>query len=110
MPTVPALLDHVLAKVDSRAAAQITASRKRARAEGPDEAPEVIEEPDHAALLCDETIGDLARECSTGTPDGKTVSADHEEASGYTTPPPTKMSKREILHLNCVPLKMPRLD
>ena len=106
MPTVPALLDHVLAKVDSRAAAEITASRKRVRVED----PEALREPDHAQLLCDENIDDLAPECSTGRPDGNTASADHEEASGYTTPPPTKMSKREIFRLNCAPLKMPRLD
>ena len=102
MPTVPALLDHVLAiaKVESsRAAAQITASRKRVRAQD----PEVIEEPDHAQLLCTESIDDLAPECSTDRP--KTVSADHEEASGYTTPPPTKMSKREISRLNYAPFK-----
>jgi hypothetical protein len=37
------------------------------------------------------------------------VSADHEEASGYTTPPPTKMSKRARDLITCAPRKM-RLD
>ena len=109
MPSVPALLGHVLAQLDSeRAAAQIPASRKRVRVQGPDEAPEVIQEPAHAQLLCDESIADLGPECSTDRPDGKTVSPDHEEASGHTTPPPTKMSKREIIRLNCAPRKMQR--
>ena len=101
----PALLDHVLAIESSRAAAQIPASRKRVRAQDPED-PGVIQEPDHAQLLCDENIGDLAPECSTGTPDGKTVSADHEEASGQTTPPPTKMSKQARFDLTCAPRKM----
>ena len=105
MPTVPALLDHVLAKVESsRAAAQITASRKRNRVLAQD--PGVIQEPDHAALLCDETIDDLAPECSTDRPDGKTASPDHEEASGNTTPPRTKMSKQARFDLTCAPRKM----
>jgi hypothetical protein len=37
-----------------------------------------------------------------------TVSGDNEEASGYTTPPPTKISKLELFRLQCAPLKMPR--
>ena len=99
MPTVPALLDHVLAQLES-SPAQITASRKRVRV------PEAPHEPDHSALRCHESIADLDRECTTGSADGKTVSPDHEEASGYATPPPTKMSKREIFRLTCAPLKM----
>ena len=107
MPTFPALLEHVLAEVESeRAAAQITASRKRVRAQD----PEVIEEPHDAALLCHESIADLDPECSTDRPDGKTVSADHQEASGNTTPPPTKMSKFERFRLTCAPLKMQRRE
>ena len=35
-------------------------------------------------------------------------SGDHDDPSGYTTPPPTKMSKRESFRLLCGPLKMPR--
>lgn len=110
IPTAPALLENVLAEVESaRAAAQITASRKHGR----DEDPEGLHEPDDSALRCDERIADISdlyRECSTDGPDDRTVSADHEEASGQTTPPPTKMSKLEIFRLNCAPLKMPRLD
>jgi hypothetical protein len=40
-----------------------------------------------------------------------TVSGDNEEASGYTTPSPTKiskLSKLELFRLQCAPLKMPR--
>ena len=117
IPKATALLEHVLGHVDPAllepvlaAAAQITASRKRVRAED----PEVIQEPDHAALRCDETIDDLDREsCSDSSAlsaDDSAVSADHEEASGYTTPPPTKMSKLDRFRLNCAPLKMPRLE
>ena len=35
-----------------------------------------------------------------------TVSGDNEEASGYTTPPPTKMSKLELFRLQLAPIKM----
>jgi hypothetical protein len=35
-----------------------------------------------------------------------TVSGDNEEASGYTTPPPTKMSKLELFRIKCAPIKM----
>ena len=106
IPTAPALLENVLAEVESARAAQTTASRKRGR----DEDPEALHEPDDSALRCDETIADHDPECSTDGPDGNTASADHEEASGQTTPPPTKMSKLEHFRLNCAPLKMPRLD
>lgn len=110
IPKAPALLEHILDDVESaRAAAQITASRKRVRAED----PEGIEEPDHAALRCDENIANLDREsCSDSSAlsaDDNAVSADHEEASGNTTPPPTKMSKLERFRLTCAPLKMPPL-
>lgn len=74
IPKAPALLENVLAEVESARAA----SRKRGRDE------------------------------DTDGPDGNTASADHEEASGQTTPPPTKMSKLELFRLNCAPLKMPR--
>ena len=36
----------------------------------------------------------------------ETVSGDNEEASGYTTPPPTKMSKLELFRIKCAPIKM----
>jgi hypothetical protein len=99
IPKAAALLEHLLAEAEAaRAAAHISApSRKRVRV------PEVIEEP----LRCDENIADLDRKCcNTDSTDDTTVSA--EEASGYTTPPPTKMSKLEIFRLQCAPLKMPR--
>jgi hypothetical protein len=102
IPTVPALLDHVLGlspSLETRPAP----TRKRARVQAP------LEEPDHAALRCDETIDD--DKTASGDHDGKTVSADsgdHDDPSGYTTPPPTKMSKLERFRLTCGPLKMPR--
>jgi hypothetical protein len=103
IPKAPALLEHLLAEVEAaRAAAQIAApSRKRVRV------PEVLEEPDAAALRCDENIADLDRECcSTDSADDTTVSA--KEASGDKTPPPKKISKLELFRLQCAPLKMPR--
>lgn len=106
IPKAAALLEHLLAEAEAaRAAAQIAApSRKRVRV------PEVLEEPDE--LLCDENIADLDRKCcSTDSTHDTTVSAEQasaEEASGYTTPPPTKKSKLELFRLQCAPLKMPR--
>ena len=104
MPTVPALLDHVLGLIHRNSSLEKrpepTATRKRVRVQ----APEGLEEPDHAPR-CDETIADLDRECSTAD---KTVSGD--DPSGYTTPPPTKMTKLERFRLTCGPLKMPRRE
>ena len=107
IPKAPALLERVLAEA-ARAAVQIAApSRRRVRV------PEVLEEPDE--LLCDEHIADLDRKCcSTDSTHDTTVSAEQasaEEASGYTTPSPTKisnLSKLELFRLQCAPLKMPR--
>jgi hypothetical protein len=96
IPKAPALLEHLLA------VAEAARARKRVR--------EVLEEPDE--LFCDENISDLDRKCcSTDSTHDTTVSAEQasaEEASGCTTPPPTKMSKLELFRLQCAPLKMPR--
>jgi hypothetical protein len=97
IPNATALLEHLLAEAEAA-----RADRKRVR--------EVLEEPDE--LFCDENISDLDRKCcSTDSTHDTTVSAEQasaEEASGYTTPPPTKMSKLELFRLQCAPLKMPR--
>ena len=72
IPNAPALLEHVLAEVESaRAAAQITGSRKRARAG----TPEVLDEPDEAALRSDENVQD---EPSTPTAPGRSAEQEHE--------------------------------
>ena len=105
IPTVPALLDHVLG-LSSSLETRPAPTRKRARVQAP------LEEPDHAALRCDETIADdKTASGDSGDHDGKTASGDsgdHDDPSGYTTPPPTKMSKLERFRLTCGPLKMPR--
>ena len=105
IPKAAALLEHLLAEV--LAGWRAAPSRKRVRV------PEVLEEPDE--LLCDENIADLDRKCcSTDSTHDTTVSAEQasaEEASGYTTPSPTKiskLSKLELFRLQCAPLKMPR--
>jgi hypothetical protein len=107
IPKAPALLERVLAEAAS-AAAQIAApSRKRVRV------LEVLEEPE---LLCDENIADLDRECKVDSTHETTVSAEQasgdeasaEDESGFTTPKPKGMSKRDIELINRAPLKMPR--
>ena len=100
IPTVPALLDHVLG-LSSSLEKRPEPTRKRVRVQA-------LEQPDDT-LRCDETIDD--DKTVSGDHDGKTVSADqddHDDPSGYTTPPPTKMSKLERFRLTCAPLKMPR--
>ena len=107
IPKAPALLERVLAEA-ARAAAQIAApSRKRVRV------LEVLEEPE---LLCDENIADLDRKCcSTDSTHDTTVSAEQasgdeasaEDESGFTTPKPKGMSKRDIELINRAPRKMP---
>ena len=98
IPTVPALLDHVLGLIHHNPSLEKRPepTRKRVRVQAP------LEQPDDT-LRCDETIADLDRECRTD----KTVSGD---PSGYATPPPTKMSKLALFRLTCAPLKMPRLE
>ena len=75
MPTVPALLDHVLEVVNLNPALEKrpdpSATRKRDR----EDTPEVLDEPDEAALRCDENLDD---EPSTPTAPPRSAEQEHE--------------------------------
>jgi hypothetical protein len=93
IPKAAALLERVLAEA--------ARPRKRVR--------EVLEEPDEP--LCDENISDSGREeKSTDSADDKPEEASAEDESGFTTPEPRGMSKRDIELINRAPFKQQRQD
>jgi hypothetical protein len=74
---------------------------------------EVLEEPDAAALRCDENIADLDRQCKVDSADDKPASGDEasaEDESGFRTPELRGMSKRDIELINRAPFKKQRGD
>jgi hypothetical protein len=89
IPNATALLEHLLAE------AEAARPRKRVR--------EVLEEP--GELFCDENISDSADDKPAS---GEEASA--EDESGFTTPKPKGMSKRDIERINRAPFKQQRGD